>query len=261
MNMRLSYTLSLLLLFFTGMTFGQSTDSTKAQTFDIVHLKDGSRLSGKIVSWDLEKGMEFKLVTGASIYINKEEIDRVEQDTEELPNDRFRRYRRPFVPRPYAFRETGWYHNSSGFFNISTLGGVGLHHAMGYRFSRLFGVGLGTGIETNDFSAYRKMIPVYAEVRGFLLPKKISPYYAVKLGYAFGLRDEINGTLGAKGGLLFSPELGVRFGAGDVNYYLGVEYKLQNATFIWNGWDWTGGTRVEDKISYRRFELRTGLLF
>src|SRR5687768_2176672 len=261
MNMRFLYTLSLLLLFFTGTTFSQSTDSTESQTYDIVHLKDGSRLSGKILSWDLEKGMEFKLVTGATIYITKAEIVRVIQDTDEIPNDRFRRFRQPWVPRPYAFRETGWYHNSSGFFNISTLGGVGLSHAMGYRFSRLLGVGLGIGIETNDFTAYRKMIPVYAEARGFLLKKKISPYYAVKLGYAFGIRDEINGTLGAKGGIHFSPELGVRFGAGDVNYYLGVEYKLQNATFIWNGWDWSGGTMVTDKISYRRFELRTGLLF
>ena len=114
--MRLTYTISFILLFFSGLTFGQNTDSTDSQTFDVVHLKDGSRLSGKILSWDMEKGMEFKLATGATIYIQKAEIVRVVQDSPEIANDRFRRFRQPFVPRPYAFREKGWYQNSSGFF-------------------------------------------------------------------------------------------------------------------------------------------------
>jgi hypothetical protein len=83
----------------------------------------------------------------------------------------------------------------------------------------------------------------------------------LKIGYGIGLKNENNGTLGASGGIHFSPELGVRFGAGDVSYYVGLEYKLQNASFVWNGWDWSGGTRITDKVSYRRVELRTGILF
>jgi hypothetical protein len=153
------------------------------------------------------------------------------------------------------------YHTFSGFLNFSFMGGAGLHYSIGHRFSRLLGVGLGTGLETHDFNNSRNIIPIYAEARGFLLPKRISPYYALKLGYGFALGNEFNGTLEAKGGLHFSPEIGVRFGATDVNYYLGVEYKIQNATFTSTGWGWDGQGRFTDKISYRRFELRTGLVF
>ena len=50
---------------------------------DIVWLKDGSKLTGIIIKWELEKGMEFKLLTGAEIIIPKKDIHRVMQDIEQ----------------------------------------------------------------------------------------------------------------------------------------------------------------------------------
>ena len=242
-----------------AIIFSQTEEEQKI--VDIVWLNDGSKLTGTIIKWELDRGMEFQLATGAMITIPKDEIRRVMQDTPFLVENS--RERVPYVrePKPYAFKETGWYQNTSGFLNVSILGGAGISHVMGYRYNRMLGIGLGIGIETNDFTAYRNIVPVFVEARGFLLPQKITPYYALKLGYGFGMKNEANGTLDAKGGIHISPEVGVRFGGGDVSYYLGIEYKLQNATFVWNGWDWSGNTTVTDKVSYRRFELRTGLLF
>ncbi|HUR31328.1 MAG TPA: hypothetical protein VMZ69_07835, partial [Saprospiraceae bacterium] len=231
-------------------------DTDEKKIVDIVWLNDGSKLTGTIVKWELDRGMEFQLATGAIITIPKDQIRRVMQDTPFVAGTADRRERVPYVPKPYDFKEKGWYQNTSGFLNVSNLGGAGISHVMGYRFSRMLGIGFGIGIETNDFTAYRNIMPVFVEARGFLLPKKITPYYALKVGYGFGMANEINGTLEAKGGLHISPEIGVRFGAGDVSYYLGLEYKLQNATFVWNGWDFSGNTRVTDKVSYRRIELR-----
>ncbi len=235
-------------------------DSSDSKIFDIVWLKDGSKLTGTIIKWDLGRGMEFQISTGAIILIPKSDIRRVMQDTPYITGGR--RDREVYVrePKPYAFREEGWYHTTSGFINVSNMGGVGIHHAMGYRINRMLGVGLGSGIETHDFNRVRNIIPVYAEARGFFFPKKITPYYAIKLGYGFALRNEISGTTDASGGIHFSPELGVRFGSGDVSYYLGLEYKIQNATFTSND-QWFGGGIVTESISYRRLELRTGLLF
>ncbi len=227
---------------------------------DIVWLKDGSQLSGTILKWELAIGMEFQLSTGAIIIIPKVDINRVNQDTPFVHS--FGRDRSVYVrsPREYRFKEEGWYQNTSGFLNFSPKGGAGLHHVIGYRFNRLLGVGLGAGVETHDFNWVRNIIPVFAEVRGFLLPKKISPYYAFKIGYGFALRDQLSGTTEAKGGFHISPEIGVRFGSGDVSYYLGMEYKIQNATFT-NNDNFFGGGRATEKVSYRRMELRTGLLF
>ncbi len=246
-----------ILLFISGGSIAQTQTESEKQIVDIVWLKDGSRLTGTILKWDLAKGMEFQLITGTIVIIPKADIQRVMQDT---PLGTVSATERPIYfkePKAYDFKEKGWNHNTSGFLNVSFMGGAGIHHVMGYRFKRQLGIGLGFGIETHDFNQRRNIVPIYAEVRGFMLPKKITPYYALKIGYGFTLRDRFSG-LSSKGGFHFSPELGVRFGAGDVSYYLGVEYKIQNATF---SDEFFGGGTSTDKISYRRVELRTGLLF
>ncbi|MGB4850270.1 MAG: hypothetical protein WBP41_20260 [Saprospiraceae bacterium] len=255
--------ITIFIFIFTFLSSQSLTGQTEEKTpIDIVWLKDGSRLTGTILKWDLERGMDFKLSTGAEITILKKDIHRVMQDVQKADDSGLLnpKYSYPRTPKPYAFREKGWYQNSSGFINVSYYGGAGIHHAMGYRFNRLLGVGLGTGIESHDFSSIRNIIPIYAEARGFLIPQRISPYYALKIGYGIALKDGSRGITKAVGGFHFSPEFGVRFGGGDVSYYLGIEYKIQNATFTTDGFDFSG-LKFTDKISYRRVELRTGLLF
>ncbi len=242
---------------------GQTNDTIQpdeSMIVDVVRLRDGSVLNGTILKWELDRGMQFKLITGVEIMIPVSMISRVYQDTPFAPkvwNDNIS-YNRG--PKPYSFKEEGLYHTFSVFLNTSDMGGAGVHYSIGHRFSRLLSVGIGSGLESNDFYTTRKIIPLYAEARGFFVPKKITPYYALKLGYGFAMEDEIDGTTKSKGGLHFSPEFGVRFGGTDVNYYLGLEYKIQNATFE-NTFFWDPGTVVIEDVSYRRFELRTGLVF
>ena len=235
------------------------------QIVDVVWLKDGSRLRGVIIKWELERGMEFRLLTGAVVVIAKKDIDRVMQDVPIDTGTEPHNYSFVKEHRVYSFKEEGWYQNTSGFINFSFSGGAGIHHAMGYRFSRMLGVGIGTGIETHDFTEVRNIMPVYAEARGFFAPKKVSPYWAVKLGYGFALKEvdqfESPGVqTKAVGGIHFSPELGVRFGGGDVSYYAGIEYKIQDATYTYESFFQSGAT-FTDVISYRRVEFRTGILF
>ncbi len=260
MTFRFRYALVLFILISANLLNAQDSVSTQL-VVDVVWLKDGSKLSGTILKWELARGMEFKLITGAELLIPKEEIAKVYQD---LPfsspyQENFPHY--PKGERPFAFREEGVYNTFSVFLNFSENGGAGIHYSIGYRFSRMLGVGIGTGIEAHDFFNTRSIVPLYAEARGFFLPEKISPYYALKIGYGFALKDELGGTVEAKGGFHFSPELGVRFGGRSVNYYLGLEYKLQNASFTTNWSPWGGQGEFTDVVSYRRIELRTGLLF
>ncbi|MDZ4749482.1 MAG: hypothetical protein SH808_13425 [Saprospiraceae bacterium] len=258
MTFTFRYAVLLFILISANLLNAQDSVSTKP-IVDVVWLKDGSKLSGTILKWELALGMEFKLITGAIVNIPKEEIMKVYQDlpfssqVKQVPEFY------PRGPRHYSFREQGIYQTISGFLNFSDPGGAGVHYSIGHRFNRLLGVGIGAGFESNDFFYTRNIVPVYAEARGFLLPQRISPYYALKIGYGFALEDPINGTLDAKGGIHFCPEFGVRFGGRTVNYYLGFEYKIQNATFRTTDW-WNGG-EFTDKVSYRRFELRTGLVF
>ena len=247
---------------FTLPSFGQSVDSVKVtdKIVDVVWLKDGSKLSGYILKWELARGMEFKLITGAEVILPKDQITRVYQDlpfASQLQTDQNSYVRRD---RSYRFREEGIYNTFSCFLNFSSFGGAGVHYSIGYRFNRMLGVGIGIGIESNDFNNSRGIVPLYAEARGFFVPKKISPYYAFKIGYGFAQRDELSGTIDAKGGFMVSPELGVRFGGRAVNYYMGFQYKIQNAEFT-NTIGWEGQGTYTDVVSYRRVDFRAGLLF
>ncbi|HJW29254.1 MAG TPA: hypothetical protein VJ508_08365, partial [Saprospiraceae bacterium] len=238
---------------------GQTTSASSEKTYvDVVWLRDGSRLVGTITKWELARGIEFKLATGASVVIPKSDIRKVyqhisgEQDYSPVTEPRSRE------PLPYSFKEKGVYNSFSGFLNLSDIGGAGLAYSIGYRFNRLLGTGVGVALETNDMINNRDVIPVFAEARGFFMPEKISPYYALKLGYGIAVKKQNSLDVNARGGFYFSPELGVRFGGRLVNYYLGMEYKLQRATFVSDfGWE----TTATDRITYKRFELRTGLLF
>lgn len=229
-----------------------------AQAVDVVWLKDGSRLTGTIVRWELERGMELKLVTGANVVISKRDIRRVFQNLsytaaqENLQQELMR------TPKPYAFREQGLYQAVSGYVNTSFLGGAGMDYSIGYRFRRELGVGMGFGFESNDLTSFRNFIPWFAEARGYLLPKKITPYYAVKIGYGFALKNEHAFNETPHGGFYFAPELGVRFGSGPVSFFAGAEYKIQNVTYTT---DWGPDYRFEDKVNYRRVEFRTGIVF
>lgn len=237
-------------------------DTSPVQTIvDVVLLKDGSKLSGRIMQWDLARGMQFKLITGAEMMIPKVEIAKVYQDIPfaSAPVTGVPEYYHR-GPKQYSFKEEGVYQTFSGFLNFSDNGGAGVHYSIGYRLSRMLGVGIGSGFESNDFFYTRNIVPLYAEARGFFLPQRITPYYALKIGYGFALTDELAGTIDAKGGIHFCPEFGVRFGGRNVCYYMGLEYKIQNATFTNSDW-WGGQGEFTDVISYRRTELRMGLVF
>ena len=261
---KLNQTILLLLLAlgFAVNLKAQTDTITRSDLVDVVWLRGGSRLTGTIIKWELARGMEFKLATGAIMNIPKNEIDKVYEDVKfdatlpsSLSSNSLTR-----EPKPYAFKEHGLYQSFSAFLNFSDPGGAGLQYSIGHRFNRLLGVGGGLGIESNDFFNDRDLVPVFAEARGYFMPEKISPYYALKIGYGFALKHDYSDEIEAKGGLYFSPEVGVRFGGRAVNFYLGMEYKIQNATYV-NSFFWGADGTTTDKLTYRRLEMRTGLVF
>lgn len=253
----------LLILFGLAGLHAQQPPISPDSIVDVVRLRDGSRLVGKIERWEFDRGISIRLVTGAWVSVPKREIRSVEQQTTLGQQLAAPARRGPISrePKPYAFKEEGFYQAITGFINPAATGGLGHNYIAGYRFNRLLGVGIGTGIETHDILSTRMLIPLFAEVRGFVLPKKISPYYAFKLGYAFALNDGSFGLERARGGISIGPEVGVRFGARRVNFFLGAEFKYQRASWTYTDWGWDGqGTFTED-MRYRRLNLRAGIVF
>jgi hypothetical protein len=222
---------------------------------DVVWLKDGSRLVGSITRWDLDRGLELKLASGSLMAIPKKDIGHVFQQVKPGTEHTLVPAR---ISHPYAFREVGLYHQLSTFFHGSAdYGGAGIQYAIGYRFNRKFSLGAGIGYETNEINNGRTLFPIFAEARGFLKAEKVSPYYAMKLGYSLAGDNEFFAET-ATGGLYVAPEVGLRIGSRKVNFFCGIGYKYQQAKFTTT---WGPDYFFTDKITYKRFELRTGILF
>jgi hypothetical protein len=139
-------------------------------------------------------------------------------------------------------------------------GGLSATYSAGHRFSRWLGVGAGTGITGINLGWGQNIIPLFVEARGFLLKKKVTPYYAVRFGYGFALTNFGYDITEATGGYLFNPEVGVRFGGGrTVSFYTGVGLHIQKATFTTES-----SFRQEifvENYKYKRLEFKFGLTF
>jgi len=98
------------------------------------------------------------------------------------------------------------------------------------------------------------------ELRGYFTKRIKSPYYTVKGGYGFALKDEDDNITEAKGGYMIHPAVGIRLSADeDLNVLLDIGYKFQKATFK-TEFPW-GQDFFEKDITFKRLTLRLGLIF
>ena len=161
---------------------------------EVVRLTNGRRVSGRILSYEQEGVLKMIDEEGRTWEIEAERIDRVVQSVDrEGMRKMLRNRRRILRSYRYAFTERGTYYSIS----LSTFSGgarqespegdtaMGFHILAGYQWRRLFGLGLGLGIDGYDsFDHAATLVPVYLEARGYFLKRWQSPYYAVRAGYA-----------------------------------------------------------------------------
>src|SRR5690606_2543714 len=207
------------------------------------------------------------LDSGAEVRIPKEDILKVNPlgspDKPELsPHERMKRRFAEMKARPYSFREKGLYGTAGMFLTpLENNGGLGFDAAIGYRFNRFLGLGAGMGIYLINIDDEQRFIPAFLELRGFVLAKKITPYYNVRGGYIFPLQDSFFGFYDeAEGGLSFAPEIGIRFGGDKRSFFAGAEYFLAKARYVYYFSQGPEQSVIED-IQFRRVSIRLGVLF
>lgn len=104
-----------------------------------------------------------------------------------------------------------------------------LNMIYGHRFSPYLAAGFGTGFKYFWNGRYVS-IPVFADFRGSLNNKPVSPYWAMSVGYTFDASNKLNGV-----GALVNPQIGMKFkvaGIRSLNVGLGYEFqrkKLQHS--------------------------------
>ncbi|MFN0214938.1 MAG: hypothetical protein ACKVT2_11845 [Saprospiraceae bacterium] len=239
----------LVLLILARAGFAQEKETCN----DVVYLTNGSVFRGKIIEYQHDGELIMASWSGGQMRLPSQNVKKIEQ---KCRGDK----RVPMSQRAYTFRESGWYHATRAAAIWGQNGvGFGLQHSSGWKFNRLLSIGIGAGIEnltpkTDDVSTY----PVFAEARGYLSPKYISPFYAIGFGWGFaGKENDFDGGFEEdwSGGLMTQWQIGYRLG-NNLTFHGGIRF--QRKTRNWQDW-WGGGQRV-DKILQKRFEFGLGIL-
>ena len=231
-----------------------SPESNQPVHYHTVYTTNGSVLKGEITEWNVDF-ITLRLLSDVEITIDAGKIRKI--ISRETP------VRTVIVhaerEKKYQFREEGMYHVAGFAFSAGPAPGIGMSHVVGYRFSRLLGAGIGTGVESFDVGSGNAVVPVFAEVRGFFLPMRMSPYFMVKAGYGIALKNDETNITKATGGKMLGIGLGYRFGASETfNFFAGAGFHFQDVSY---DWQWSWGERVTDNIHYRRTELKLGVMF
>jgi len=245
-------------LFAPNINFAQTDE---VQYIDIVHLKDGSEFRGKIIEYKHGDYLKIEILGGQTVEFPAKKVKKVVQQ----PYGQAAFVPKVVKTREYRFRERGIYNETYvnlpqsylawGSWNV----GLGIHHVTGYQFNRWIGAGLGLGFDGYYLGYGENIIPVYAEARGYFTQKNTAPFYSVALGYGFVPKNEQNGFSDTKGGMMFNPNIGWRFGASPTaNFTLALGYKLQKASFTEQRW---GSSIFKRNYTYNRLNVKLGLLF
>lgn len=241
-----------ILLIFLSFSWSTITAQEAPQEhFDVVYLKDGSKFYGQIISYDEQ--LKFKILGGAIIEVSTEKVRKIVQETKLVKLKE---------AKIYNFKENGLYQSISiGAMPESSSRtkdlGYNLHTSLGYQMHRLFGLGIGIGIDNYAPGGWEKIYPVYLESRGYLNKKNTSLYYNMSAGYGFTFKNEEFNVIEALGGMYLNPNIGVRLGGSDqANFYMEAGVKLQKAKFrIDRRWD-----LIRQDVRYQRFSFKIGLL-
>lgn len=256
----------LLLILTNKITFSQINDPIYK-----IYLKDGTIVKGKLSNSNKEHELIISLNDSTHLYIAEKTVKKTKLikgcskiNSELISND---------------FQE-------KGFYNITSIGinggirenqtsslGVHINSTTGYMFSRYFGTGLGFGIDKFDYEALlnpmsdpfiqnvspiTNSIPVFLEIRGYFYGKQTAYYYSLNAGYGFVNKNEALNVYNAKGGMMWYPALGIRFGnKKHFNVCLDLGLKFQRMEYIVpilfdEGHD-------QYNMNYKRFILRVGI--
>jgi hypothetical protein len=184
---------------------------------DVVYLKNGNVLRGKIIEQEVGKYLKIQLDERNILLFNSDEIieiakevvvDHDEPDTSEQTIEKN-------FPRGYqGIIEIGYIATAHGLDN----GLLKAQMINGIRFKRL-SLGLGAGIRYDVGSRFRPYIPVFLDIRTRFVPRRVSPFVALGCGYTFYPNYE--------GGLYLSPSLGISFKLGSkFGIHMALSYEL-----------------------------------
>jgi hypothetical protein len=236
-------------------SYGQATNTVK------IFLKNGAKVEGAIIGSFDENRLYFTVNGDDSIAMKYDYIRKIQFKGK---GSAFRAFDEKIASNP-SIKTDAFYHE----FRTGLLFGedqvsFAVHSMNGYQFNQYLGTGLGIGL--NTFGDYLSM-PIYATVKGYILDRKVSPFYFGDIGYGFAWHNNNNSDYyrvsNLKGGYYWQLGLGYQVNFFNSAFTMAIGYANQDsqADYDYNpGW-WGGtGYEVSEKRLLRRVSLTVGFL-
>ena len=131
----------------------------------------------------------------------------------------------------------------------------------GIRYGENWAIGLGIGAEPFEYLVY----PVFFSCHYFFNNLKYNPFFDFKVGHAFSRSHKkfneygYYGDFDHKGGLMFQPEVGVRFKMFDVEMTLSGGYRFQRLKS--KAKQQNSYYTYEHQVEYNRVSFALGIMF
>ena len=226
-----------------------------------IWLVNGVKIKGALIESFNDKNLNVELADGQNLVISYDHIKKLSfKDHGSLNRDFADR-----LKKPPSLQLKTFYHEFRGGLLIGEENTSGTIHTInGYQFNKYLGTGLGIGL--NKFGNYLA-VPIYATVKGYLLDRKVSPFYYGDVGYGIAWHnnknDEIFDLENVTGGLYWQLGLGyqINFYNSAITVALGYVNQQSTADYTYYEWWSTDPIEISESRLLRRLNFSVGFLF
>lgn len=172
-------------LLLLGLLLATTGQAQRSLVEDVLYLKNGSVIRGNIVGQAIGNYVKIEVLGGSVFVYEEAEINQITREPA-LYRSITLKLRKDLVP--IVYRPRGFYQLASfdlGFAE-DEWGGYAtptLRYRAGYSLNRFLALGLGSGLDFYENGAM--LIPLFADIRGDLLHKPVTPHYFLNFGYGF----------------------------------------------------------------------------
>jgi hypothetical protein len=239
-------------LFSFWLAYGVGLGQNK-NYLDVVYLKNGSIIRGKIIEQTNEKTIIQTRDHNRWVFTSSE-VEKIATE-----------------PRPFFLKKTGYLN----YIEAGVLSGTtqtitnwqtdykaystfSLQIFQGHQFHPAFGLGFTTGL---DWYHNQTILPVALGIRGDFSQKRITPTYGFDMGYGLGWLNEQKNNKTYSGGGLFALSGGIKIRTlSQTSFLLSLGYRHQFARSNYDSPD-AWGIDVENNETFNRLVLKFGVGF
>jgi len=206
------------------------------QSNQTIHLKDGSKIIGTVLSIDPD----------GIITIQSEDLPKLRINSSSVSSIGFEGKNNVYSNDYYSFETSILVNKNRSNASIH----LSYHHLLNPNFD--FGVGM--GVDVYDYVSGSLIFPLYVSLGTSTNSDLLSPFASLNLGYGLTTKDSESNVIDSQGGLMVNPKFGLKMNNNKFGVSFFTGFKFQKATYIYE----VGNGEFEEKNTFKRLEFGIG---